>query len=521
MGHAAHAHPHTALATPHGYQRRRPEKTALYQAIAEHFPAFLERAEQAGGLPRFVIREFEEYLRCGRLDRGCLHLVCRQCGYSQLVAFSCKGRAFCPSCLGRKMVDSAVHLEQDVLPEVPIRHWICSFPWGLRALLGYDKKLCSKVCAAFMTELGRSLRRRAKRLLGLRSVADAHTGAVVAVQRTDSALRLNVHLHALVLDGVYLRDDHGILVFHALPTPTRAEVADVARRSAERVERVLRAAGRSLDPSDADDSPPELALEEPGLAACYGAAAQGVAISGDRAGQPTLRLVVQPSTQPPTNTDTDLPDEPVAEVRGINVYAKQLVDGRDRRRVERLARYITRPPVAQDRLTLRPDGRLELAFKTVWKDGTRALVLEPHDLISRLVAAVPPPRFHTLRYFGVLSSHASLRSEVVPQREMAKHDASIAPPPAAGDQLDLELDSADDDDAPRPTRKRWAWLLTHVFQADLDHCPQCAGPMRWADVATTEDAAARLMAKHGLAPQPPPPPRMNLSPIAQLELPLS
>ena len=36
------------------------------------------------------------------------------------------------------MADLAVHLKQVVIPEVPVRHWICSFPWGLRALLGDD-----------------------------------------------------------------------------------------------------------------------------------------------------------------------------------------------------------------------------------------------------------------------------------------------------------------------------------------------------------------------------------------------
>lgn len=105
----------------------------LYQTVAEHWPAFLERAEEHGGLPRFVVKEFEEYLTCGRLEHGCLHLVCRECGYSELVALSCKKRGFCPSCLGRRMADTAVHLEERVLPRVPIRHWICSLPWGLRA----------------------------------------------------------------------------------------------------------------------------------------------------------------------------------------------------------------------------------------------------------------------------------------------------------------------------------------------------------------------------------------------------
>ena len=111
------------------------------------------------------------------------------------------------------MADMAVHLEERVLPRVRIRHWICSLPWGLRALLGYDaaksptgddRKLCAEVVSAFMAEVDRSLRWRAKRELGIASVTRAYTGGVVAVQRTDGALRLNVHGHALVLDGVYV-----------------------------------------------------------------------------------------------------------------------------------------------------------------------------------------------------------------------------------------------------------------------------------------------------------------------------
>ena len=74
--------------------------------------------------------------------------------------------------------DTAVHLDERVLPGVPIRHWICSLPWGLRALLGYDRELCAKVVSAFAGELMRSLRKRAKHELGLASVAQAHAGAV-------------------------------------------------------------------------------------------------------------------------------------------------------------------------------------------------------------------------------------------------------------------------------------------------------------------------------------------------------
>ena len=235
-------------------------------------------------------------------------------------------------------------------------------------------------------------------------------------------------------------------------------------------------------------------------------------MTGDRAGQTTLRLVV--SQDAPATGDAEVIEEPVAEVRGINVHAKQLVDGRDRRQLERLCKYITRPPVAQERLQERADGRLELTLKNVWKDGTRALLFEPHDLLTRLVAAVPPPNFHLLRYFGVLSSHSALRSEVVPKPPV--DTGRSRPPPCEGDQLSL---LGDDEGEPRPARARWGWLLKHVFQQDVDTCIRCGGPMRWVEAATTPDAIARLMAQHGLAPERPPRPPRTVPAIEQLRLP--
>jgi hypothetical protein len=60
-------------------------------------------------------------------------------------------------------------------------------------------------------------------------------------------------------------------------------------------------------------------------------------------------------------------------------------------------------------------------------------------------------------------------------------------------------------------------MLAHIFLADLEHCPKCNGPMRWAEVAKTDGAARRLMAKLGLAAQPPPTGRPT--PLGQLSLP--
>ncbi len=176
--------------------------------------------------------------------------------------------------------------------------------------------------------------------------------------------------------------------------------------------------------------------------------------------------------------------------------------GNDRKQLERLCRYVMRPPLSQERLEWRNDGRLLLSLKNVWKDGTHALNLEPHDLLVRLCAAIPPPWFNMVRHFGVFSSHSKHRSRVVPNDADPER---FAHKPAEGDQLELTFDGGVDDDAPqRSRRSRWGWLLRHVFRADVDACSKCGGPMRWLQVARAPPDIASLMAKHGVAPEPPP-----------------
>jgi ribosomal protein S27E len=85
-----------------GHLRHRPETTLLYQTVERYYPAFLEHlAAQGRSLPRYVRREFEQYLKCGRLEYGFMRVRCELCHHEKLVAFSCKRRGFCPSCGAR------------------------------------------------------------------------------------------------------------------------------------------------------------------------------------------------------------------------------------------------------------------------------------------------------------------------------------------------------------------------------------------------------------------------------------
>lgn len=123
---------HPSAAAPK-YARRRPEETSLYRVVRENVSTFLSMALREDSLlrvPAFVAKELLGFLDCGLLRRGFARLKCEACNHEQLVAFSCKGRGFCPSCLGRRMAETAALLVDDVLPEVPVRHWVLSVPFG-------------------------------------------------------------------------------------------------------------------------------------------------------------------------------------------------------------------------------------------------------------------------------------------------------------------------------------------------------------------------------------------------------
>jgi hypothetical protein len=141
------------------------------------------------------------------------------------------------------------------------------------------------------------------------------------------------------------------------------EVTEVAGRTAVRVERILRAHGRSLERNGQIEECDRLTADEPTLAVYYAAASQGISVAGERAGKPTLRLLI---SEGPTAKRRVGNDEPVAEVRGINVHAKQRVDGRDRAQIERLCRYITRPP---------------LAFELVGQEGALGVPAEEQGIV--------------------------------------------------------------------------------------------------------------------------------------------
>jgi hypothetical protein len=139
------------------------------------------------------------------------------------------------------------------------------------------------------------------------------------------------------------------LRFHVLPPPEDAEVARVATQMARRIQRLLERRGLA-----GGAEPDRLTDEEPLLAALYAASVGGRIATGHRAGQRVRHL----GDRIDAHDLEILEGERCASAGGVSLHANVAVPARDRRRLERLYRYVARPPVATERLSRLADGTL-------------------------------------------------------------------------------------------------------------------------------------------------------------------
>ena len=200
---------------PGVYQRNRPETTALYEVVKDNLETLYEAIGDgaiAVRIPKHARKELEAYLDCGLLCRGFARLKCEDCGERRLVAFSCKGRGFCPSCTCRRMNATAANLIERVLPpESGLRQWVLTFPFSWRRRLAQDGALLGRLTRIAVETVLTFYAARAAQEGGL----GAKGGVVTAVQRTSSDFRFNPHLHMIALDGAW-REQDGVLAWEGL-----------------------------------------------------------------------------------------------------------------------------------------------------------------------------------------------------------------------------------------------------------------------------------------------------------------
>ena len=157
---------------------------------------------------------------------------------------------------------------------------------------------------------------------------------------------------------------------------------------------------------------------------------------------------------------------------GFSLHAGVATKAHEREKLEKICRYIARPAVSEERLSLNTRGEVVYKFKKPWDDGTTAIKMTQLEFIEKLVALVPRPRVHLTRYHGVLGPHYKYRKQIVPAKK---------------EVLALVADEVGAADCDKPAAKRisWARLLKRVFNIDISVCPKCKGQIKI--IAAIED----------------------------------
>ncbi|MCK4543606.1 MAG: transposase [Spirochaetales bacterium] len=193
------------------YQPRNPRATKLYQLVNNNCDTFLrvypEQFENKYGYLRPEIgHALENYLTCGILSHGFARVKCQNCNHEFLLAFSCKGRYFCPSCHQRRVQEFGLFLTEQILEKVPHRQIVFSLPKITRKAFLYNRELLPKLAHCGWETILEVFQ-------AALDSEDLTPGMVVDIQTYGGLLNWHPHLHCLCTDGCF--DAAG--QFHALP----------------------------------------------------------------------------------------------------------------------------------------------------------------------------------------------------------------------------------------------------------------------------------------------------------------
>jgi len=409
-------------------------------------------------------KEFEAYLKCGRLEYGFLRVWCEDCHDERLVAFSCKCRGFCPSCGARRMVESAALLLDEVLSHQPMRQWVLSVPFPLRLLFAREPVIMGKVLGLVYRAIASHLIKKA----GFKHKT-AQIGAVTLIQRFGSALNLNIHFHMLFLDGVYVtaESQKERAVFRPVAAPTHQELTKLAHTISERIGRYLERQGLLVRDSENSYLSTEN-LEDDSLSELQGHSITYRIAAGPQAGRKVFTLQTLPKQSPAEHSSSK-----VASVAGFSLHAGVASKAHQRKKLERLCRYISRAAVSTKRIQMTAGGKVRYELKTPYRNGTTHVIFEPLDFIAKLAALVPKPRVNLTRFHGVFAPNSRYRSTVTSDRDKKEQPKAKQDTPRS--------------EGERRSAMTWAQRLKRVFKIDIETCTTCGGAVKI--IACIEESA--------------------------------
>ena len=156
--------------------------------------------------------------RCGDLAAGFTRLHCPDCGHEQLLAFTCKGRHFCPACHQRRVLATGDWIARSLCRPVPHRQFVFTMPRLLRGIFRKRRELLHHLFRTAIDTLRDWFRARL-------DLPDGRLAAVAAVHTFGDYLVFHPHLHVLAACGLF--DAEGR--FHLLPVESLEPLAELFR----------------------------------------------------------------------------------------------------------------------------------------------------------------------------------------------------------------------------------------------------------------------------------------------------
>jgi len=418
--------------------------------------ARLGEAGRAVGLGATQVRERWQGARlpCA----GEAHLRCVACGLGASVRFRCAGR--CDHECEHKERAAAALLR--VIPRVPVRHWVLTLPGALRTASAVDQRLVRELSREFISKVFAFVRGRSD------ETRPIQCGAVSLVHRAARALVLDVHVHALVLDGGYVATGRGPDEF--VPMEGEPSVDELAALCASLREALLER-WRRRRATAAGDELWRIAVE------------QSLAV-GPVAATAVRRIKVQSIEGVETIAPARSRRVGIgAQKDGLGVHVMERIDGAARGSLAALARYLVRAPVALADLEPGKPGRVVHRLARPFADGSTHVEFSTDELARRLVALSPTRHVHRVSYHGALAPGAAAKWRARP--------------------LQLVLV-----DGPRIARVRRKPPRGRASPGDPPECGRCGGPLRVVAIDESVDPAAPWSTSgSGPGPGPGPGPR--------------
>ena len=296
----------------------------------------------------------------------------------------------------------------------------------------------------------------------------------------------------LWLDGVY-EETTGPAQrkprLHRARAPTSAQLTELANTIAHRVCRHLSRRGW-LEGEDESVFLSDSAGSDDGMDGLRMSSMTYRIATGRDAGRKVVTLQTLPG-------DAGSLEGDAGKVGGFSLHAGVAAEAHESHKLEKLCRYITRPAISEQRLSISPQGRVRYQLKTPWRNGTTHVEWDAVDFIAKLAALVPPPRAHLTRFHGVFAPNANLRAQVTPSGR-GKRPASDAVP--------VDVSAHDEPRSPEQKRRAmsWAQRLKRVFSIDITTCAHCGGAVRIVASIEEPTAIRAILAhfeKHGALEQ--------------------